>query len=241
MGSTDSNDAPTPERSDLERRIAELEQFTHSVAHTLKTDWVAAGLMVDEILGILEDAEGAGEEPPRDEIAEILANLRDRAERGVRTVQDLLAYAVGGARPELVEGSLRDVAREIAARVGSSTVSVAEDFPEVRLRFDPRSFPVALFQLVENAVKYGEGKPVEISYAGGRMIIRDHGRGIPADKLGEIFLPFKRAAYDVAGTGLGLAITRQIVEAHGYRVWAESEGPGRGSVFIVDVGDPAGA
>lgn len=241
MGPSDRTGAPPPERSALERRVAELEQFTHGVAHTLKTDWITAGLLIDEILGLLEDAESAGEEPPLGELGELLAELRGRAEKGARTVHDLLAYAVGGARPELVEGSLRDVAREVAGRVGATTVSVADDFPDVRVRFDPRTFPVALFQLVENGVKYGEGKPVEISFAGGRMAIRDHGRGIAPEQLGEIFLPFKRAANDIAGTGLGLAIARQIVEAHGYRVWAESEGPGRGSVFIVDVGDPARA
>lgn len=47
---------------------------------------------------------------------------------------------------------------------------------------------------------------------------------------------FKRIAKDVSGTGLGLAIAKQIVDVHGYRIWAESEGPGKGGAFVIDFG-----
>jgi signal transduction histidine kinase len=64
--------------------------------------------------------------------------------------------------------------------------------------------------------------------------IQDHGPGIPPEELETLFQPFQRSSVappdGEPGTGLGLAISRRIVEAHGGRVWAESE-PGVGSVF----------
>ena len=68
--------------------------------------------------------------------------------------------------------------------------------------------------------------------------VSDQGVGIAPDKLERLFEPFYRvqdaATRSVEGLGLGLALTRTIVEAHGGKIWAESE-PGRGSVFSVSI------
>ena len=65
--------------------------------------------------------------------------------------------------------------------------------------------------------------------------VRDHGRGIPADKLESIFERFEQVdssdARQKGGTGLGLAISRSIIERHGGRIWAESV-PTRGAAFF---------
>ena len=63
------------------------------------------------------------------------------------------------------------------------------------------------------------------------LSVADHGRGIPADRLPHLFRKFSTDEAMGDDTGLGLAICRGIVEAHGGRIWAESDGPGQGSRF----------
>jgi signal transduction histidine kinase len=67
------------------------------------------------------------------------------------------------------------------------------------------------------------------------FIVRDHGRGIPADDLERIFQPFARAKQGghAKSTGLGLAIAARWVRAHNGRIWAQSEGVGKGAAFFV--------
>src|SRR5207237_650146 len=97
-----------------------------------------------------------------------------------------------------------------------------------------------LTNLISNALKYGDGKPVTIEVrAEGRaaqIVVRDRGIGISPENLGRIFGRFERAvsARNYGGLGLGLYITRQIVEAHGGSIGVESE-QGQGSAFFVEL------
>ena len=73
----------------------------------------------------------------------------------------------------------------------------------------------------------------------------DEGKGIPAERLPLLFRKYARIdgeeqREDLAGSGLGLAICRGIVEAHGGRIWAESDGPGQGARFIFTIPVAAG-
>ncbi|MGH9478401.1 MAG: sensor histidine kinase, partial [Terriglobales bacterium] len=67
--------------------------------------------------------------------------------------------------------------------------------------------------------------------------VRDHGLGIPRPELKAIFKRFYRVPNHagVAGTGLGLFIVRSVIRRHGGRVHAESDGPGQGSTFVVQL------
>jgi signal transduction histidine kinase len=115
-------------------------------------------------------------------------------------------------------------------------VTVMGDLDEVR---------AAVSNLIDNAVKYSgndlrvtvETATVEGKYASVR--VRDNGPGIPKTELKQIFKRFYRApgplATRVKGTGLGLFIVRSVAKRHGGRVWAESEGPGRGSTFVLQL------
>ena len=76
--------------------------------------------------------------------------------------------------------------------------------------------------------------------------VTDEGRGIPSDQLARLFKKFSRlddreTKKKVAGEGLGLAICRGIVEAHGGRIWAESEGEGRGTRISFAIPEAADA
>lgn len=90
--------------------------------------------------------------------------------------------------------------------------------------------------LLQNALKYGGGKKVEvvINHQPEKFIvsIKDEGIGIPKKKQEKIFDKFERAisAFEISGLGLGLYISREIIEAHQGKIWVESE-PGKGTIF----------
>ena len=95
--------------------------------------------------------------------------------------------------------------------------------------------------LLTNALKYGEGKPIEISAAladgdVARVQFKDKGRGIAKENQQRIFERFERAIHvnEVSGLGLGLYIARQIVSLHHGTIAVESE-IGRGSIFTVEL------
>lgn len=97
--------------------------------------------------------------------------------------------------------------------------------------------------LVDNAIKYTEHGTVSVSVekynSNARVIITDSGIGIPRNEIGTLFGKFKRARgankVNTTGTGLGLYVAKMLTEGNGGRVWAESEGQGKGSRFIVEL------
>jgi signal transduction histidine kinase len=107
-------------------------------------------------------------------------------------------------------------------------------------RWDPLRLDQVVTNLLSNAMKYGEGKPIEIAVwreAESALVrVRDHGIGIPLDQIDRIFGRFERAVSERAygGLGLGLYIVRRFVEAHGGRVRVESR-EGEGSTFTVEL------
>ena len=116
---------------------------------------------------------------------------------------------------------------------------MAADLPMVMA--DRRRIIQVLGNLFSNAAGYSpDGSPIMVSAVRDgvhvAVSVADRGRGIPAELLPELFRKFSRAsseatASSVDGSGLGLAICKGIVEAHGGRIWAESDGPGLGARF----------
>jgi signal transduction histidine kinase len=110
---------------------------------------------------------------------------------------------------------------------------------------DADEIRAAVSNLIDNAIKYSgvnvkvlvqvvRSNPKNVS-----VRVRDQGIGIPPPELKRIFSRFYRVPGSIAtrvkGTGLGLYIVRSVARRHGGRVWAESEGSGRGSTFTLEV------
>src|SRR5271166_1205474 len=114
---------------------------------------------------------------------------------------------------------------------------------KIYLRGNPQELRTAVFNLVENAVKYsGEKKEIEVDLLTPNLDtillrVRDKGVGIPHAELKRIFKRFYRVSNSatgrVKGTGLGLFIVRSIARRHGGEAFAESDGTGRGSKFTL--------
>jgi signal transduction histidine kinase len=108
---------------------------------------------------------------------------------------------------------------------------------------DEDALKAVVSNLVDNAIKYS-GPQVRVAVeleqpeaARATLRVRDQGVGISPGELKRIFKRFYRipgaVATRVKGTGLGLFIARSVIARHGGKVFAESEGPGRGSTFTV--------
>jgi signal transduction histidine kinase len=175
--------------------------------------------------------------------AQVIQRQAGVLERLIDDLLDLARLETGRYRldrqPTRIEEVLAAAADELGrtSKLHPIAVDVTPGLPAVDA--DPDRVAQVVRNLIANAIRYSptggevriramrEGQEVAVAVA-------DRGIGIPADRLERIFEKFYRVDNEltrrVSGTGLGLAISRELVEAHGGRIWAESA-PGRGSTF----------
>jgi len=182
-------------------------------------------------------------------IQRVSRNIEEECDRLHRLITDLLDLSrIQAGRVAMRVGSvdLPQITSEIIDQLAprSPCHSLRSSFPSnfPIIRGDADQLRRALFNLMQNAIKYSpNGGEVLVAgeVAAGYVIVRviDRGIGIVAGDEERIFERFHRSdtrlSRSTAGVGLGLYITRNIIEGHGGRIWAESPGPGRGSVFTV--------
>jgi two-component system sensor histidine kinase SenX3 len=219
------------------RRVEQVRRdFVANVSHELKTPIGALAVLADAL---------AGEDDP-DASRQLAEHLAEEAERLGKIVHDLLDLSVLEALDELPREpvAVGMLVEEAMARVRSAAVLrdislVTESPPEATLAVDRPRLVSALFNLLDNAVKYSEpGSSVRLEVLAGPGVVtfavHDQGCGIPARDRERIFERFYRVdrarSRATGGTGLGLAFVRHVAEAHGGRVWVDSE-EGVGSTF----------
>jgi two-component system, OmpR family, sensor histidine kinase KdpD len=203
-----------------------------SLAHDIKTPLTSIKAAVTSLLG--------GAEPNQRELLTIIDEEADRLNRLAAEVVAMARIEAGKLhlekRPVAASEIVSNALNTLPADARPVTVNVAAELPLVDA--DPEFAAQAVKQLVENALKYSPaGSPVVVSAErrDGRIVIgvADRGPGIEENERARIFDKFfrgRRHRFDTKGTGMGLAIAKGIVEAHGGRIWVESE-PGQGSVF----------
>ncbi len=219
--------------------IRARDDFLALVAHELRTPLTVLRLATDDQV---RKARGSGDEAQARRSEEIGRHV-SRLCGVVEHVLEAARIRADGVHLTLepcdltgvVEGCVAAVA-ERARRAGSAVEAHLER--PVTGRLDRAHVERAILSLLDNAIKFGEGKPIEVSLRRdgcvAELAVRDHGRGIPADRLPALFAPFERGVpkENFGGLGLGLYIARAVVEAHGGTVVAESR-LGEGATLVV--------
>ncbi len=225
---------------EMERRNAELERFTYTVSHDLRSPLVT----VLGFLGLLERDIEAGR--TESALADI-ARIRSAATKMERQLRELLELSrVGRVTTTHEDVPLRELAEEtrqaLAGRLAAAgaELQLADDLPVL---YGDRARLLEVVQnLVDNAAKFkrpGERPRILIGVRPGATgpvcFVRDDGIGIDPKHQQLVFGLFERLDPRVEGTGIGLALVKRIVEVHGGQVWVESEGADRGATFCFTI------
>jgi PAS domain S-box-containing protein len=223
---------------ELEARNAELERFSYTVSHDLKTPLVT----IRGFLGLVEQAAERGDTATVRADMQRVYRASDRMERLLSEVLDLSRAGRVAGPAAAVE--LDSVAREAVANAAQElkqqrvAVEIAPGLPVV---MGDRVRLVEVVQnLVANAARFmgDERRPrVVIGRRGGApegqalVFVQDNGIGIDPRFHEQVFRLFDKLDPNSPGTGVGLALVKRIVEVHGGRVWVESPGAGQGTTF----------
>ena len=218
-------------------RLKELEnirqEFVGNVSHELRTPLSLIKGFAQTLL------DGAKDDPAQ--AVRFLQKIDKHSDRLLFLIEDLLAISRlesghAALNPQTVD--LHDLARRVLDDLGARaaarrTVLENKIPPHTVIWADHDRVQQVLFNLVENAIKYGRtGGCVTVGAGGGtsdklEIFVADDGPGIPPEAMGRVFERFYRVdrarSRESGGTGLGLAIVKHIVQAHGGEAWAKSE------------------
>jgi len=227
---------------DLRAAVAARDEFLSIASHELRTPLTSLDLQLSGIQRSLVKEPDQPIDKLRRRI-ETAARQADRLQALIDGLLNVSRIEMGRLLLEAADLDLVEVVREVverseadAARAGSVITTQLLDAAPAhadRMRVDQ-----ALTNLVSNAIKYGAGKPIEVTLADDGahwlLVVRDWGVGIAPQDLTRIFGRFERAVASshYGGLGLGLYIANQIVIAHGGAIQADSA-PERGTTFTI--------
>jgi signal transduction histidine kinase len=239
------NDNLIERTRELEIANAELETFSYSISHDLRTSLQA-------VLGFAQTLDARHSQDLLPEARRCIELIIKGSQGMNELVSDLLALAQAGRLPLELEpvdlGLLTSEAiAELEPQLAASDVDLMiGELPVVDA--DRVLLKQVFVNLISNAIKFSRGaKPrarVEVGSSrrseASVVFVRDNGVGFDMGESGRLFQAFERlhGRGDFEGTGVGLALVARIVDRHGGRIWAESE-PGKGASFYFTLSDGA--
>ena len=221
---------------ELEIKNAELERFTYTVSHDLKSPLITIG----GFIGLLEKDMRSNDIV---KVTNSIERIREAKDKMSYLLDDLLELSrIGRLKNPSINISLRDIVDEALRLVhGQLTASkiqvqIQEKLPN--LYCDAPRLVEAIQNLVDNAAKFMGAQPNPVIEIGTRnttdeivIFVKDNGIGIKPAFHEKIFSLFDKLEPNSEGTGVGLALVKRIIEIHDGRIWVESDGLGNGSTF----------
>ena len=221
---------------DLLDKNSELERFTYTVSHDLKSPLIT----IQNYAGMIRHNMEAGN---HESIQDDLKRIEGAADKMNTLLNDLLEWSHIGRQMDtlavidmnlLVEEAMKQLAGPLAKQ--KIEIVINQDLPQILGNYN--RITVVLQNLVENAIKYmgdQEAPRIEIGTRndGSETVffVRDNGKGIDPSHHETIFGLFNKLDAKSEGSGVGLALVKRVIEIHGGRVWVESTGTGKGSTF----------
>ena len=224
---------------ELEKRNAELEQFTYTVSHDLRSPLVT----IHGFLGYLHQDAVSGDLERLDKDISRITNAVDRMQILLNDLLELSRVGRIMNPPESLPFSqiVKETIDLLTGQLETNKVQVKVQDNLPTIYGDHTRLAEVLQNLLSNAVKFMGDQPeplIEIGTAGLNQedhkpifFVRDNGIGIDPEYHERIFGLFNRLDASTEGTGIGLTLVRRIIEVHGGRIWVESQ-PGAGATFF---------
>ena len=228
----------------LKRKNEELERFTYTVSHDLKSPLIT----IRGFIGLLERDIADNNEV---KIKRNMTRIDAAAEKMLNLLENLLELSkIGHTADTLVRVPLLAIILEAKDLVtgpikeNNVTVIIENDLPNI---YGDYQRLVELFQnLIENGCKFMGGQSTPTITIGASQqpdntllcFVRDNGIGIEPQYHSKVFNLFERLDQSTNGTGVGLALVKRIVDYHNGRIWIESEGKNKGATFYFTLQTP---
>lgn len=237
----------------LEKANVELEkldkaksEFLSTASHQLRTPLTA---VKGYISMILEGSYGKVDE----EAMKKLQNVYEANERLINLINDLLNLSrieSGKIEMKWEDVDVQEVSRsiiqelEIKAKEKNLQLKIIAEEPAIRMRADKAKLRNIIMNIVDNAIRYTEKGGITVTLKklptpAMRIEVSDTGVGMTQEELQHLFQRFSRGQAGTSmwagGSGLGLNIAKEFTQLHKGKIWAESQGRGQGSIFVIEL------